>query len=547
MEYRDNPCRHCSHWRKELNIDLSSCGLPCWKKRFFLRKSPAWFGIPKWSGVTGWKHFPSAALLVVLAASLTSAGLYATGSNGASAPPSLEDAYPPIPTYLEKIHGYAMPFSAGPDQKIEIAFAAGYDTIRGKLTGVTVADVFTGRTAFSKTGLDLEIPTAPCRSYRGEGCQYPGRVRLRPKDGWTPGTYQAVLETSNGLKSRPVYFNIHPSIDHGNKPRIALVYPTFTWQAYNAIGGMSFYTSGPPVVRRISLHRPQTGKDYHHPQAAFLFGRLLNDLNREFFSISDLDLHQKPGLLDGVDLVLVLVHDEYWSLEMREHMEDYLRGGGNLLVAGGNTCWGKIRVEYPEIVLNQLRGDEWAEPVEDDRTGLWLMEKIDEPAEKVFGLTWATGGYPLKRQFKTYADVPPKVREWGVTESFYEHSDAMVTLDPKHPVFSGTGLKNGNIFGSGLPLVFTEVDGLPLLPDGSIDEKYVSKTPPGIKFLAATMIWSWWYDRPFVAASISEHRFEGRGTVLNLGSMGWYKVLQTGYPTGVTILKNSIDYMLDDE
>ena len=57
------------------------------------------------------------------------------------------------------------------------------------------------------------------------------------------------------------------------------------------------------------------------------------------------DLADHPELLDGRRLVLSVGHDEYWTLGMRDAVETFARGGGNVAFLSGNTaCW-QVRIE----------------------------------------------------------------------------------------------------------------------------------------------------------------------------------------------------------
>ena len=53
---------------------------------------------------------------------------------------------------------------------------------------------------------------------------------------------------------------------------------------------------------------------------------------------TNLDLHYDPHLLDDCDLFVSCGHDEYWSKQMRDSVENFGRSGGNVLFLSGNTC-----------------------------------------------------------------------------------------------------------------------------------------------------------------------------------------------------------------
>jgi len=57
------------------------------------------------------------------------------------------------------------------------------------------------------------------------------------------------------------------------------------------------------------------------------------------------DLHNDPTILSGYQLFVSVGHDEYWSKEMRNHVEQFVSGGGNAAFFSANTCWWQVRFE----------------------------------------------------------------------------------------------------------------------------------------------------------------------------------------------------------
>ena len=63
----------------------------------------------------------------------------------------------------------------------------------------------------------------------------------------------------------------------------------------------------------------------------------------EYAVNSDLEFH--PENLKHYRLVLSVGHDEYWSSPMRDHLEAFIAGGGNVAFFSGNSvCW-QVRSE----------------------------------------------------------------------------------------------------------------------------------------------------------------------------------------------------------
>ena len=59
---------------------------------------------------------------------------------------------------------------------------------------------------------------------------------------------------------------------------------------------------------------------------------------------TDLDIHSDPAFLTSYRLMLSVGHDEYWSPEMRAHIESFIAEGGNVAFFSGNTCWWRVHV-----------------------------------------------------------------------------------------------------------------------------------------------------------------------------------------------------------
>ena len=60
---------------------------------------------------------------------------------------------------------------------------------------------------------------------------------------------------------------------------------------------------------------------------------------------ANLDLEQRPAILEDYSLVLSVGHDEYWSAGMRDSLEAWIARGGNCAFFSGNSvCW-RVRPE----------------------------------------------------------------------------------------------------------------------------------------------------------------------------------------------------------
>jgi hypothetical protein len=115
-----------------------------------------------------------------------------------------------------------------------------------------------------------------------------------------------------------------------------------------------------------------------------------------FECITDLELHEQPGLLERFRVLMICGHNEYWSRRMRTAVTSYLDAGGRVIGLSGNTLYWRVSVGEDGAVESRktsLPGGEWLPPEEwgerwhsDDGLpgGSWAL--LGEPAHEVLGL-----------------------------------------------------------------------------------------------------------------------------------------------------------------
>ena len=162
---------------------------------------------------------------------------------------------------------------------------------------------------------------------------------------------------------------------------------------------------------------------------------------------SDLEFH--PEILDGYRLVLSIGHDEYWSAPMRDNIEAFAIGGGNLAFFSGNTMWWQVRSEASGRELVCYKGLYREDPVYQSGdhhrlSTVWCHHLIGRPENRLTGVSFAYGGY--HRFFDQFQDGP----------------DGYTIHRPDHWAFTGTGLKKDDLLGSQDMIVNFECDGCEL-------------------------------------------------------------------------------------
>jgi hypothetical protein len=275
---------------------------------------------------------------------------------------------------------------------------------------------------------------------------------------------------------------------------ILLVLATNTWNAYNDTGGANLYTG----AVELSFARPLAAGMLAKPRGA---GERLIDARayleytaehrfspwhamagwagaerhfvvwaeREGIDLSyatNLDLETVDGLLDDQRLVLSVGHDEYWTWGMRDALEGFIAGGGNVAFLSGNTCYWQVRVEDRRMIAWKHRFAE--DPVQGERTTtMWADPLVGRPEAALTGVSFTRGGY-----HRVHKSVPRGTGAYEVHR-------------PDHWLFEGTRLKRGDLLGAAGQPVGYECDGCDLaLDDGLPIATGAGGTPPGFVVVA---------------------------------------------------------------
>jgi hypothetical protein len=152
-----------------------------------------------------------------------------------------------------------------------------------------------------------------------------------------------------------------------------------------------------------------------------------------------------PGILGGYRLAVSAGHDEYWSWGMRDALEAFIAGGGNVAFFSGNAvCW-QVRFEDDGATMVCYK-DRYAEDpafAADHRraTTLWSSQVVGRPENQLTGLSFTRGGY-----IRMGSAVP-------------RGSGGFTVWRPGHWAFGGTDLRYGDVFGAADAIAAYEADG----------------------------------------------------------------------------------------
>ncbi|MGH9017485.1 MAG: N,N-dimethylformamidase beta subunit family domain-containing protein [Acidimicrobiales bacterium] len=202
-------------------------------------------------------------------------------------------------------------------------------------------------------------------------CPWTASMSVTIDRSWPPGAYLLKLVGDAG-EQQYVPLCIR---DDASTAAFVVQHSVTTWQAYNLWGGYSLYNG--LINGGLAFGQETDGKDFDHRARIVSFDRPYSQdwaqgasdfIGNEFPLIfhmeslgldvtywTDVDLHERPGLLAQHRCLFSLGHDEYWSLEMRNGALDALDLGVNLGFLGANACYRQIRLQPSPVGPNRLQ------------------------------------------------------------------------------------------------------------------------------------------------------------------------------------------------
>ena len=352
------------------------------------------------------------------------------------------------PAEAREIEGYASKTSVNGGESIDLfvhTTAARYtiEVFRMGWYGGAGARRVAG--PIERPGIAQDMP-APDPATGLVECTWRDPYRLDTRDAsgaWTTGVYLARLTTAadaRGGGARKQSFIVFVVRDDERQAPIVFQSSVTTFAAYNNWGGKSLYAfnSGNAPARKVSFDRPYATNPYGvRLDGASDFLRrweynAVRFLEREGYDltyVTDIDTHQR-AVAGSARIFLSVGHDEYWSWQMREHVEGARDRGVHLGFLGAGACFWQIRFEPSArgdadrtiVAYKEAAGD--LDPLAIDRTpqnnrlitGRWRDRPTSRPEERLIGVMYAAD--PVD------ADI--------------------IVSNAAHWVFAGTGLRNGD-------------------------------------------------------------------------------------------------------
>lgn len=379
-------------------------------------------------------------------------------------------------------------------------------------------------------------PVPPnCSSH---GCGWPSALKVKVAPEWQSGYYLARItaKTADGKDAAAEIWFVVRSARPGKDTKILLQLATNTYNAYSNWGGYSLYAfNGRDQVqgRRVSYNRP-VHSQFKQWELPFVEWCESAGYKIDYAANTDLELH--PDLLSYYRLVLSVGHDEYWSAPMRDNLEKFIAGGGNVAFFSGNTCCWQVRSEEQGRALTCWKQEFRQDPYFDRGnhrllSSLWSHHLVARPENQLTGVGFLWGGYH---------------RSHG---QFMDGAASFKVHHPEHWLFEKTGLKSGDTFGGKDTIVGYECDGCELtMKDGLPVPTFRDGTPASFQPLA-TCIARWhpddceWYERweKGRTGNAVLGVYSNGGTVVTTGTTDWSHGLRGKDPAVEQITRNVLD------
>jgi Domain of unknown function (DUF4347)/Domain of unknown function (DUF4082) len=334
-----------------------------------------------------------------------------------------------------------------------------------------------GRLITSVTGLNGVVQAGPTIDPNTRLVEYKWNTSYTLQTGsdWTSGLYFAKLTDSRTGRQNYIQFVLR---DDNRPADIGFQDAITTAAAYNNYGGYSVYdfnSTGGERAYQVSFDRPfqyntSTASEQFNNTLTWEYNmtRWLESQGYDVSYYTNIDASINPLQLYSQKTFLSVGHDEYWSREQRNNVEQARDNGTNLAFFSANTAYWQVRFEPSTsgqanrvmTVYKDTSGigtgtalDPIAQTNPAAATTLFRSPEVNRPENALLGV-----GY---------------IGDWG-SNNVYNGLDYVVS-NASDPYYANTGLKNGDKL---IDLVGYEWDGL--LNNGL--------TPPGLVVLSQSPV-----------------------------------------------------------
>ena len=287
---------------------------------------------------------------------------------------------------------------------------------------------------------------------------------------WASGVYLAKLTAEPTGYDSYVIFVVR---DDARSSTYLFQSSVTTFQAYNNWGGKSLYAfnSVGGQAEKVSFNRPYavsplpvaasgagagdflTSNSIPAGSPAAAAGweyNMIRWLEREGYDVTyatNIDVHARPALLESHKAFLSVGHDEYWSWEMRRHVEQGRERGVHLGFFSANTCYWQIRLEPSRFtrepdrtIVAYKETAPWHDPLQTDQdpendylvTTKWRNPPVNRPEAGLIGAMFIEVDTPVDGDFVIEDAAGWTTRDTGLQGGSHLHGLLGYEVDGKH-------------------------------------------------------------------------------------------------------------------
>jgi hypothetical protein len=325
-----------------------------------------------------------------------------------------------------------------------------------------------GRLVAGATGLNGVTQAAPTidPTTRLVECKWNTSYTLQTGADWTSGMYLAKLTDSRTGKQSEIEFVVR---DDGRPAELGFQEASNTAEAYNNYGGYSAYAFNSlnnQAAYKVSFDRPLSTSVNSILGWEYQAARWMESQGYDISYYSNIDVQTNPLELYSQNAFLSVGHDEYWSMEMRNNVEQARDNGTNLGFFSANSAYWRVRFEPSSTgtanrVMATYKGNWNLDPIAQAdnslATNTFRSPQVNRPENALIGVMYT-----------------------GSTNNITTGYDFVVS-NAADPYYAGTGLQNGDkipglvgyefdaVVNNGLtPAGLVVLSQSPVIPDGGV-------------------------------------------------------------------------------
>ncbi|MEH2078331.1 MAG: N,N-dimethylformamidase beta subunit family domain-containing protein [Nostoc sp.] len=271
-------------------------------------------------------------------------------------------------------------------------------------------------------------------------CNWTTSYVLQVGSNWTSGIYIAKLTDQASSKVAHVWFVVR---NDSSTADILFQSAVSCVLAYSTTGGHSLYSFnsvGGQRAYKVSYDRPFSQATYQESYEAdtplrweYNMVRWLESQGYDVTYTDNMQVHTNAQSLLNHKVFLSVGHDEYWSKEMRDHVEAARNTGINLGFFSANTCYWRVRFEDSTLAAGQVKPNRVMACYKQD----WSLDAVAQQQ----------GSSAATNKFRSVQNQRPENSLLGImygSDLDLYGGFNFVVSNSSDPYYANTGLQNGD-------------------------------------------------------------------------------------------------------